>query len=182
MALQRLIQVSNSVLHIFTMDDRECPICHERAPGAILETRCSHRFHQACLTTWLQQCYDNHNDATCPYCRHVLFSTSPTSEDVIHVVPNLQGSPRAAGIELYQNPTQANRAAELAASAMVSIRRRSGVLALIGRWRNQNPPSTIVSQEILMARTAPGRLDSARNRVEWRRILRPRRSRRQNLP
>merc|ERR1719265_2171380 len=43
--------------------ESECPVCHDTIKNDAVEMRCNHRFHAACLSTWLAK------SPTCPICR-----------------------------------------------------------------------------------------------------------------
>ena len=52
----------------FTDSGRECCICLDKNTKPWITTRCSHSFHQECISHWTQN-----NRATCPVCRSNLF-------------------------------------------------------------------------------------------------------------
>ncbi|KFW69900.1 E3 ubiquitin-protein ligase TTC3, partial [Pygoscelis adeliae] len=48
--------------------DDPCTICHDELSRDLCELECGHRFHRACIRTWLKQ-----HSSTCPICRvHAL--------------------------------------------------------------------------------------------------------------
>ncbi|CAD8072887.1 unnamed protein product [Paramecium primaurelia] len=63
-------QQQNIQLETLCLQNREledCPICLMPIPSILLiSTSCNHKFHQACLTLWLQV------DKICPTCRTII--------------------------------------------------------------------------------------------------------------
>jgi hypothetical protein len=52
-------------------DATMCPICHEKYtdPASTVVSKCSHHFHQACITKWIEKEQNKNKTATCPCCR-----------------------------------------------------------------------------------------------------------------
>jgi hypothetical protein len=58
---------SATALEIVDAEEEICAVCQDRMPAgsqALNLNACDHRFHDACIRTWLQQ------NVACPVCRH----------------------------------------------------------------------------------------------------------------
>tara|TARA_B100001094_G_scaffold319286_1_gene363911 strand:+ start:9478 stop:10035 length:558 start_codon:yes stop_codon:yes gene_type:complete len=64
-------------------DSEQCPICLENFEEGmtIVETQCNHKFHNACISRWLQ------NNTSCPVCRESFLEQRGTNK-IKFVFPN----------------------------------------------------------------------------------------------
>jgi len=60
--------------NIINNNNIDCPICIcPITYNNLLVTKCSHRFHEKCLFTYIQKCESNNDNNNCPLCRRLLF-------------------------------------------------------------------------------------------------------------
>jgi hypothetical protein len=57
-----------------------CSICYE--DGTDYSTVCNHRFHQACLNLWTEQCRNILQTPSCPLCRRDIIHEQPNNSEI----------------------------------------------------------------------------------------------------
>jgi hypothetical protein len=64
-----------TVNEVYKFKETECPICYQRwsQGDTIVQTKCGHQFHKACLILWFETSVGEYMNNTCPSCRAPLY-------------------------------------------------------------------------------------------------------------
>jgi hypothetical protein len=64
-----------TVNEVYKFKETECPICYQKwsQGDTIVQTKCGHQFHKACLILWFETSVGEYMNNTCPSCRAPLY-------------------------------------------------------------------------------------------------------------